>query len=64
MKAVNSMMPNILLEGIVDHAKKISSLYISHHIKGNEDNQKMFDKLGADLSLGMSLLGMFEVEKV
>jgi hypothetical protein len=64
MKAVNSLMPNILLEGLIDHAKKISVLYISNKIKDNEDNQKMFDKLGAELSLGMNLLGMFDVEKV
>lgn len=63
-KAVNNLSPNILFEGLVEHAKKISNLYITHKIKDNSDNLKMFEELGSDLSLGMNYLGLFEVEKV
>jgi arginyl-tRNA synthetase len=64
MKATSSLMPNILLDGVVDQAKKISNLYITHKIVGNEDNKIMFAKLAADLLLGISLLGMFDIDKV
>lgn len=64
MKAKNALMPNILFEGLVDHAKKISALYVTHIIKNNPENQKMFEVLGSDLTLGMQLLGLFNIEKV
>lgn len=64
MKAFNSLSPNILFEGLIDHAKKISGLYITHKIKDNAVNQSMFEILSSDLLLGMSLLGLLDVDKV
>lgn len=64
LKALNSLSPNILFEGLVDHAKIISGLYITHKIKDNDENKIMFSKLSADLMLGMNLMGLFDIEKV
>lgn len=64
LKAMNNMSPNILFEGIIDHAKIISGLYITHKIKGNDENKIIFESLASDLLLGMNLMGLFDVDKV
>ncbi len=64
MKALSSLSPNVLLEGLIEHTKKISGLYITHKIKDNAVNQSMFEILGSDLLLGMLLLGLFDIDKV
>jgi len=64
IKAKINMMPNTLLEALVEHCKMINTLYIDHHIKDNPENQKMFQPMLEDLSYGMLCLGMYEVTKV
>ena len=64
LKAKTNLAPNILFEELVELTKKISSLYTKFHIKGNEENQKMYQPLLDDLLLGMKLLGMFSIDKV
>jgi arginyl-tRNA synthetase len=64
IKAKYALSPSVLFDEVVEHAKKINTLYIGNHIKDNEGNQKMFQPLLNDLSLGMSLLGMFNIDKV
>jgi len=64
LKAKSLLQPDILFGALVDLAKDISSLYVKHHIKDNEDNQKMFLPLAQDLLFGMEILGMFNIDKV
>jgi arginyl-tRNA synthetase len=64
LKAKNSLSPNILFEALVEQAKKISGLYELYQIKGNDDNQKMFNPLAEDLLFGMKLLGLYDIDKV
>ena len=64
LKSIDSMMPNILLESLLEHAKKINALYITHKIIGNKENELIFSKLGSDLLYGMTLLGMFDIKRV
>jgi arginyl-tRNA synthetase len=64
MKAQSTLSPNVLFDGVVNHAKAISSLYVDHKIKDDEENQKMFELLGSDLLLGMQKLGLFDIDKV
>ena len=64
LKALDSFMPNVLFDGLLDHAKKISSLYATHKIKDNPENKLMFEELGNDLLTGMMSLGLFDIDKV
>ena len=64
IKSKVNLSPNILFEELVNHTKEISKLYVSHTIKDNVKNQKMFQPLVDDLMLGMNLLGMFDIDKV
>lgn len=63
-KSKCNIQPNILFEGIVDLCKDINSLYVTHVIKDNEENKKMFQLLVDDLILGVNKLGMFVIDKV
>jgi len=56
--------PHYLFNSLVDHCKKISQLYTKLHIKDNIDNQKMYQPLLDDLLLGMTKLGMFDIDNV
>ncbi len=58
------LQPNVLFEGVVDLCKEINSLYVTHIIKDNDDNKKMFQILVDDLILGVNKLGMFIIDKV
>ena len=64
LKSQTLLSPNILFNSLVDLAKKISGLYVTHKIKDNKDNNEMFKILGSDLSFGMKKLGLFEVDNV
>ena len=64
LKAQYNLSPNILFESLIELCKKISALYTTHHIKDNLENQKMYQPLLDDLSLGMHLVGMFNIDKV
>lgn len=64
MKSKRALTPNVLFEGLTDHAHKMSVLYETHTIKGNEENKKMFASMASDLLLGMQKIGMFNIDKV
>jgi arginyl-tRNA synthetase len=64
MKAKVNFTPNSLLESLLVLCKKVNALYVTHHIKDNEENQKMFSVYLDDIELGMKKLGMFPVDKV
>lgn len=64
LKAKYSLQPNILFEELVEHCKKINSLYDTHTIKNNPHNTVMFQKLTDDLMLACSELGLFKVNKI
>jgi len=64
MKALYNLEPNILFNGLVDHCKMINSMYGTHKIEGNPENEVMFSNFKEDLELGMKMLGMFLVDKV
>lgn len=56
--------PHYLFNALVDHCKKISQMYTKMYIKDNVENQKVYQPLLDDLILGMTKLGLFNVEKV
>ena len=64
LSAFNQMSPNILLKALLNHAKKINKLYLTHKIKDNQINNEMFIILGSDMLTGMLKLGMFDIDKV
>lgn len=64
MKALYNLQPNTLFNALVDHCKKINSLYETHKIEGNPENEVMFSNFKEDLELGMKTLGLFLVDKV
>lgn len=64
MKAKSNLTPNVLLDALVKHCKKINGLYETHYIKNNPENIELFSGLISDLELGMKTLGMFSIEKV
>lgn len=64
LKAKANLKPNILFEALTEHCKEINSLYITHTIKNNDDNKKMFDVMLSDLIYGCSKLGLFTIDKV
>lgn len=63
-KAKSALKPNILFEELVSHCKMLNSLYLTHRIQENPENQAMFNEKLADLVLGVKILGMFPVEYV
>jgi arginyl-tRNA synthetase len=64
MKSLWNLQPNILFNALVDHCKMINSLYGTHRIEGNPENEVMFGNFKEDLELGMKKLGLFIVDKV
>lgn len=64
LKSISSLQPNILFEEVVEHCKKINSLYDTHIIKDNPENKAMFQELTNDLMLGCKKLGLFKIEKI
>jgi len=64
LRAKRMLQPNVLFDGLVEHAHMISKMYESNRIQGNEENIKLFSGFAADLSRGMHKLGMFDVERV
>ncbi len=64
LKSKYALNPSIFFNSLVDLCKEINTLYGTHQIAGNEDNNKMFEVLLSDLMLGMKKLGMFEIDKV
>ena len=63
-KAIQHLTPNVLFDGLVEHASNISQLYQHMRIKDNPLAQKIFEDYGSDLLCGMKKLGMFDVERV
>lgn len=64
LKTKALLSPNILLESLVNLCKEVNTLYLTHIIKDNTENQKMFQPMLDDLELGVSLLGMYSIDKV
>tara|TARA_R110000772_G_scaffold2410_1_gene8351 strand:- start:59455 stop:60630 length:1176 start_codon:yes stop_codon:yes gene_type:complete len=64
LKSKYNLTPNVLLKGLVELSSKINNLYLNYTIKGNEDNQKMFQPLLDDLVYGMDKIGMYYIEKI
>jgi len=64
MKSLYNLQPNILFNGLVDHCKMINTMYSTHRIEGNFENEVMFSNFKEDLELGMKKLGLFLVDKV
>lgn len=64
IKSITNLSPNILFKELVELAKKINKLYEDLYIKNNSENMKLFSELLSDLKLGMTKLGMFEIDKV
>jgi len=64
LKSKFNLTPNVLLKTLVELCSKINNLYMNYTIKGNEENQMMFQPLLDDLHLGMKKLGMYYIEKV
>ncbi|MEK6828773.1 MAG: hypothetical protein AABY15_01515 [Nanoarchaeota archaeon] len=64
MKALYNLQPNILFNALIEHCKMINSLYETHQINGNPENEVMFSNFKEDLELGMKKLGLFLVDKV
>lgn len=64
MKAKETYSPHYLYDHVMDVCKKINGLYITHIIKDNPVNQKIFQPLLADLLWGCDKLGIFYIEKV
>lgn len=64
LKSQHLLNPQVLFNSMCDLAKHINSLYATHRIQSNEENKKMFTRLGSDLALGMDKLGMYLVDAV
>lgn len=64
MKAKETFSPHYLYDYILDICKKINNLYLTHTIKNNSENQKMFQPLLTDLLWGADKLGLFQIHKV
>lgn len=64
MKAKETYSPHYLYDHVIDVCRKINGLYITHTIKDNFENQKMFQPLLADLLWGVDKLGLFQIYKV
>lgn len=64
LKSKNYLQPNILFEGLVELAKKLSKMYEILIIKGNEENKILYQPLAQDLLYGMKILGMFDIDHV
>lgn len=63
-KAKETYSPNFLFDYIIDICKKINVLYTTHAIKGNTENQKLYQPLLTDILWATEKLGMFWIEKV
>lgn len=63
-KAKVNIKPSSLFNELVEHCKEINVLYGEYTIKDNPSNKAMFDEKLADLSLGLKLLGLFNIDKV
>lgn len=64
LQAKTFIKPNVLFDGLVNLCNEINKLYIDNHIKDNEESVKLFQPMIDDLVYGLSLLGMYEIEKV
>jgi hypothetical protein len=64
MKAKFNLQPNILFEEVIEHCKKINNLYITHKIKDNDANTKLFQSLTNDLVTTTKKLGLFKINKL
>jgi len=64
IKSKATLNPVHLFNALIGLCEEINSLYVTHHIDGNEENKKMFEPLLSDLVFGMKKIGMFEVDKV
>jgi len=64
LKAKSNLRPNLLFDGLYELCHEINSLYVTHHIKDNEENKVMFANLLHDLILGCKKLGLFQINKV
>lgn len=64
MKALYNLQPNILFNALIEHCKMINTIYSTHRIEGNPENEVMFSNFKEDLELGMKSLGLFLVDKV
>jgi len=64
MKSLYNLQPNLLFNGLVDHCKMINTMYATHRIEGNPENEVMFSNFKEDLELGMRKLGLFLIDKV
>lgn len=63
-KSKVTLNTSILFNALVELCKEINTLYVTHHISGNEENKIRFSKLMSDLHLGMKKIGMFEIDNV
>lgn len=64
IKALHTLQPNVFFDELIDHCKMINSIYATHKISGNPENEVMFSNFKEDLELGMKKLGLFLVDKV
>jgi arginyl-tRNA synthetase len=64
LRAQFELNPKILFEELVDLCKDINILYMTHHIKDNNENKIMFEEKLSDLIHGCKLLGLFIIDKV
>ena len=64
MKALYNLKPNLLFNELIEHCKMINSMYGTHRIEGNTENEVMFSNFKEDLEFGMKKLGLFLVDKV
>lgn len=63
LKSKATLNPSILFEAIIEVCADINSLYITHHIKDNDENNKMFEVLISNVLLGAHRLGLFTIYK-
>lgn len=64
LKAKINLKPNILFEAINELCKEINSLYLTHIIKDNAENKKMFELKLNDLVNACKKLGLFIVKSI
>lgn len=63
LKSKAMLNPSILFEAIISLCEEINTLYITHHIKDNEENNKIFENLISNVVLGAHKLGLFTIYK-
>lgn len=64
LKSYNNLSPNVLFEAIVDLCGEINALYGEHTIKGNKENEIMFQEKLSQVLWGCKKLGLFFIDKV